>query len=187
MEPISWVCPGAYLRAVALPALRRGADSAGRPVPPLVAHCAGVRPRPCQEARAGRQQVRLLRAFPLFTRTCFAPRGLRKSRKGPGVMAMIDAVAHVGDEARVAEALARLFAMGRPRFWCPRYLPALTGRPRSNAPCGCFPRLPKWRQREGADSMRANAMAAAQNRGVLYRCPYKPAGTGCKAPVGSAR
>jgi len=35
---ISWVCPGAYLHDVALPALHRGADSAGRPVPPLVAH-----------------------------------------------------------------------------------------------------------------------------------------------------
>src|SRR5207244_4555174 len=35
---ISWVCAGAYLRDVALPALHRGADSAGRPVPALVAH-----------------------------------------------------------------------------------------------------------------------------------------------------
>ncbi len=35
---ISWVSPWAYLRDVALPALREGAASAGRPPPPLIAH-----------------------------------------------------------------------------------------------------------------------------------------------------
>ena len=35
---ISWVCPGAYLRDVALPAMQRGAERAGRSIPPLVAH-----------------------------------------------------------------------------------------------------------------------------------------------------
>ncbi len=35
---ISWICPGPYLRDVALPAMQAGADKAGRPVPPLIAH-----------------------------------------------------------------------------------------------------------------------------------------------------
>lgn len=35
---ISWMCPRAYLVGEALPALQRGADAAGRPAPPLVAH-----------------------------------------------------------------------------------------------------------------------------------------------------
>ena len=35
---ISWVCPGKYLRDVGLPAMKRSAENAGRPVPPLVAH-----------------------------------------------------------------------------------------------------------------------------------------------------
>ena len=35
---ISWVCPGAYLRDVALPAMQRGAEQANRPIPPLIAH-----------------------------------------------------------------------------------------------------------------------------------------------------
>ena len=35
---ISWVCPLAYLRDSALPAMREGAKSAGRPTPPLIAH-----------------------------------------------------------------------------------------------------------------------------------------------------
>lgn len=35
---ISWVCPLAYLRDSALPVMREGARSAGRPTPPLIAH-----------------------------------------------------------------------------------------------------------------------------------------------------
>ena len=35
---ISWVCPLAYLRDSALPAMKEGAESTGRPTPPLIAH-----------------------------------------------------------------------------------------------------------------------------------------------------
>lgn len=35
---ISWMCPRAYLVEEALPALRRGAEGAGRAMPPLIAH-----------------------------------------------------------------------------------------------------------------------------------------------------
>ena len=35
---ISWVCPLAYLRDSALPAMKEGAEAAGRPTPPLIAH-----------------------------------------------------------------------------------------------------------------------------------------------------
>jgi F420-dependent oxidoreductase-like protein len=35
---ISWNCPIGYLTETALPAMREGAERAGRPVPPLVAH-----------------------------------------------------------------------------------------------------------------------------------------------------
>ncbi|MBW3632915.1 MAG: LLM class flavin-dependent oxidoreductase [Chloroflexi bacterium] len=35
---ISWLCPPSYLENVALPAMRRGAERARRPTPPLIAH-----------------------------------------------------------------------------------------------------------------------------------------------------
>lgn len=35
---ISWVCPIAYLRDSALPVMRKGAQAASRPTPPLIAH-----------------------------------------------------------------------------------------------------------------------------------------------------
>ena len=44
---ISWICPGRYLRDVALPAMEKGAKEAGRPTPPLIAHapvCVHVTP-----------------------------------------------------------------------------------------------------------------------------------------------
>lgn len=37
---ISWLCPGAYLRDHALPAMAAGAEKAGQPAPPLIAHVA---------------------------------------------------------------------------------------------------------------------------------------------------
>ena len=63
---ISWVCPGAYLRDVALPAMRRGADSAGRPVPPLVAHAPVCVHDHAEEVRAAVRQQ-----FGFFARTPF--------------------------------------------------------------------------------------------------------------------
>ena len=42
---ISWVCPGEYLRDVAIPAMQAGAARAGRPVPPLIAPRTCLRPR----------------------------------------------------------------------------------------------------------------------------------------------
>ena len=54
---ISWVCPGNYLRDVALPAMRRGAERAGRPTPPLVAHAPVCVHDNADEARAASQRA----------------------------------------------------------------------------------------------------------------------------------
>jgi alkanesulfonate monooxygenase SsuD/methylene tetrahydromethanopterin reductase-like flavin-dependent oxidoreductase (luciferase family) len=49
---ISWVAPKSYLITQALPALRNGAEQAGRPVPPLIAHVPIVVSTDRQAARA---------------------------------------------------------------------------------------------------------------------------------------
>jgi alkanesulfonate monooxygenase SsuD/methylene tetrahydromethanopterin reductase-like flavin-dependent oxidoreductase (luciferase family) len=55
---ISWVAPRRYLVDQALPALRRGAEAAGRPVPPLIAHVPMVVDAERQAARArAREQL----------------------------------------------------------------------------------------------------------------------------------
>jgi F420-dependent oxidoreductase-like protein len=109
---ISWVCPGAYLRDVALPAMHRGANSAGRPVPPLVAHAPVCVHDHVEEARAAvRQQFGFFARTP-FYQNMFRAAGFEEVAQGTWSDAMIDAVALWGDEARVAEALAGLFALG---------------------------------------------------------------------------
>jgi F420-dependent oxidoreductase-like protein len=109
---ISWVCPGAYLRDVALPAMRRGADSAGRPVPQLVAHApVCVHDRAAEVRAAIRQQFGFFARAP-FYQNMFRTAGFEEVMQGTWSDAMIDAVALWGDEARVAEALAGLFALG---------------------------------------------------------------------------
>src|SRR5690606_15549291 len=52
---ISWMCPLPYLRDVAAPALQEGAQAAGRPKPPLIAH---VNVAVCEQAQAVRDTIR---------------------------------------------------------------------------------------------------------------------------------
>jgi alkanesulfonate monooxygenase SsuD/methylene tetrahydromethanopterin reductase-like flavin-dependent oxidoreductase (luciferase family) len=109
---ISWVCPAAYLRDVALPALQRGADSAGRAVPPLVAHAPVCVHDHAEEVRAAvRQQFGGFARAP-FYQNMFRAAGFEEVAQGTWSDAMTDAVALWGDEARVAEAIAGLFALG---------------------------------------------------------------------------
>ncbi|HXH09084.1 MAG TPA: LLM class flavin-dependent oxidoreductase [Alphaproteobacteria bacterium] len=109
---ISWVCPGAYLRDVALPALRRGAESASRPVPPLLAHAPVCVHDDAEEVRtAVRQQFGFFARAP-FYQNMFRAAGFEEVSQGTWSDAMIDAVVLWGDEARVTEGIAGLFALG---------------------------------------------------------------------------
>jgi F420-dependent oxidoreductase-like protein len=109
---ISWVCPGSYLRDIALPALQRGADSAGRPVPPLFAHAPVCVHDDAEEARAAvRQQFGGFARAP-FYQNMFRAAGFEEVAQGIWSDAMIDAVALWGDEGRVVEGIAGLFALG---------------------------------------------------------------------------
>jgi alkanesulfonate monooxygenase SsuD/methylene tetrahydromethanopterin reductase-like flavin-dependent oxidoreductase (luciferase family) len=106
------VCPGLYLRDIALPALLRGADSAGRPMPPLVAHAPVCVHDHAEEIRAAvRQQFGFFAPSP-FYQNMFRAAGFEEVTQGTWSDAMIDAVALWGDEARVADALTGLFALG---------------------------------------------------------------------------
>jgi F420-dependent oxidoreductase-like protein len=109
---ISWVCPGSYLRDVALPALHRGAASAGRPAPPLIAHAPVCVHDRAEEVRAAvRQQFGGFARAP-FYQNMFHAAGFPEVSQGTWSDAMIDAVALWGDESRVAEAIGGLFALG---------------------------------------------------------------------------
>lgn len=109
---ISWVCPVSYLRDVALPAMRVGADRAERPVPPLVAHLPVCVHDDANEAReAVRHQFAIFPRAP-FYQNMFIAAGFPEASQGTWSDAMVDAVAACGDESRVSEDLQRFFTLG---------------------------------------------------------------------------
>ena len=109
---ISWVCPGVYLRDVALPAMERGAEQASRPTPPLIAHvpvCVHDDPEEAGEAIA--TQFRGFARAP-FYRNMFHIAGFPEVAEGVWSPGMVDAVAVSGSEEQVAEGLRGLLEMG---------------------------------------------------------------------------
>src|SRR5262249_61491457 len=101
---ISWICPGVYLRDVALPAMRLGAERAGRPVPPLIAHApVCVHDNAAEVRTAVREQIQNPR-LPFYRQMLMAA-GFPEAEDGTWSDAMIDAVVLAGEEARVAERL----------------------------------------------------------------------------------
>ena len=108
---ISWICPGVYLRDVALPAMRLGAERVGRPVPPLIAHAPVCVHDNAEEVRAAvRAQIQNPR-LPFYRQMLIAA-GFPEAADGTWSDAMIDAVVLWGNEAQVTERLHDLFAYG---------------------------------------------------------------------------
>jgi F420-dependent oxidoreductase-like protein len=109
---ISWVCPGVYLRDVALPAMRAGAEKAGREAPPLLAHApVCVHEKPDEVRAAAQQQLANYVRLPFYVQMLTAA-GFPEASTGAWSDAMIDAVVLSGAESRVAERLQELFAFG---------------------------------------------------------------------------
>jgi F420-dependent oxidoreductase-like protein len=108
---ISWICPGPYLRDVALPAMHAGAERAGRPVPPLIAHAPVCVHESADDVRAAvRAQITNPR-LPFYQRMLIAA-GFPEAETGTWSDRMIDAVVLWGNEARVEERLHELLAWG---------------------------------------------------------------------------
>lgn len=108
---ISWICPGTYLRDVALPAMKAGAEQARRAVPPLIAHAPVCVHENAEEVRAAvRQQIMNVR-MPFYQRM-LVQAGYPEASQGTWSDAMIDAVVFWGDETRVAERIREMFSFG---------------------------------------------------------------------------
>ena len=109
---ISWVCPGSYLRDVALPAMKKGADQAGRPVPPLIAHVpVCVHDNPDEVRSAFREQFGVYPTLP-FYRRMLIDAGYPEAAEGTWSGAMFDGLVIHGDEAGVTAGLRNLSSYG---------------------------------------------------------------------------
>jgi alkanesulfonate monooxygenase SsuD/methylene tetrahydromethanopterin reductase-like flavin-dependent oxidoreductase (luciferase family) len=108
---ISWICPGTYLRDVALPAMEAGARQAGRPVPPLIAHAPVCVHENAAEVRGAVRDQLMNPSLPYYQRMLVAA-GYPEATEGVWSDAMIDGGVIWGDEAQAAERIAELFAFG---------------------------------------------------------------------------
>ena len=109
---ISWVCPGDYLREVALPAMKKGAEQAGRPVPPLIAHVPVCVHDNAYEARAAfREQFPVYPTLPFYRRMLVSA-GYPEAAEAVWSDAMIEGLVIYGDETRTAEGLQCLLSSG---------------------------------------------------------------------------
>ena len=108
---ISWNCPAAYLREEALPALRRGAEAAGRAPPPLVAHVPIAVEENIEVVReATRRQIGGYAQIP-FYRAMFEAAGFPRVSEGV-TDDLVDALVIHGDEEQVAHGLVELLESG---------------------------------------------------------------------------
>lgn len=109
---ISWLCPPSYLRDVALPAMVAGAERAGRPVPPLIAHVpVCVHEDVTDVYAATRNQFDMYPRLPFYA-AMFEAAGFPKADQTGWTNQMLDSVVVCGDETAVAKGLERVFDMG---------------------------------------------------------------------------
>ena len=109
---ISWVCPLAYLRDTALPAMKRGADEAGRPVPPLIAHAPVCVHDNADELRdAFREQFAMYPKLPFYRRMLISA-GYPEAAETTWSDAMIDGLVLHGNEEQTARRIQQLLDIG---------------------------------------------------------------------------
>ena len=108
---ISWVCPATYLRDVALPAMKKGADQAGRLVPPLIAHVPICVHDNLEEVRTAMRAQFGHPGLPFYQNMLIAA-GYPEAKEGKWSDAMIEGVAIFGDEETAAQKIQELLAMG---------------------------------------------------------------------------
>lgn len=108
---ISWNCPLSYLRDTALPALQAGAQAAGRPTPPLVAHSWVALSEDAPAVRAAARNALTMYARLPFYANMFAAAGY-PVQDGTVSDALIDTLVIMGDPATVAARLKDALATG---------------------------------------------------------------------------
>lgn len=110
---ISWVCPGVYLRDVAIPAILEGASRVGRETPPpLIAHVPVCVHDDAEEVRlASRQQMANYPKAPSYVHM-FSDAGFPEAANGLWSDRMLDSVVVSGNESIVEERLREWFAFG---------------------------------------------------------------------------
>ena len=127
---MTWMCPLSYVRDVALPAMRRGAEKAGRPLPKLVVHVpTSVSEDAAAVREAARQGLGFYMRVPSYARMSAAAGFPQAAESGLSDKHVDELVAH-GDEAAVATRLREWLSIGADEIIV---APVLTGEDRRAA------------------------------------------------------
>lgn len=111
-SPSSWNCPDTYLHEIALPALWAGAEAAGRPAPPLVAHVwVALSTDTAAVAMALQQALAGYARLPFYA-AMFAAAGYPVPPDGSVPPGLIERLVVMGDAATVAQRLSALLDAG---------------------------------------------------------------------------
>lgn len=109
---MTWVCPLDYVRDVAIPAVKAGADAAGRPMPAMLVHVPVCVTDDVDTARAAmRERLGYFPYTPNYSKM-FALAGYPDSDKTGWTDELIDAVMISGNADTVARRLEELFGWG---------------------------------------------------------------------------
>jgi len=109
---ISWNVPARHLLDVAMPALREGANGAGREAPPLVAHVPVILSEDATIARAAARKALSVYARLPFYYNMWAAAGYPLEADGSVSDDLVDNLVVMGDEAAVAARLNELLDSG---------------------------------------------------------------------------
>jgi len=105
---MSWMCPPAYIDAVARPAVARGAAAAGRPAPPIITHVSAVvATDPVAARNAARSAVEGFGRNAQYA-AMFAGAGMPIADDGTPSDALVDAVTVHGDATGLTDRLGTL-------------------------------------------------------------------------------
>ena len=109
---ISWVCPRSYLENIALPSIKKGAETAGKATPGLIAHAPVCVHENFAEIRDSVQKQ--LANYPKlpFYQQMFADAGYPEAFENTWSDRMIEGTAIFGTEDQVSKQIEDLFAMG---------------------------------------------------------------------------
>ena len=108
---ISWVSPWDYLRDTAMPAMREGADEAGREVPPMMVHVPVVLSDDVEAVRSAAGPALSRYANLANYRGMFEVAGYQDAAGGD-LNAVIDAVAAYGSDEQIAARLGEVISQG---------------------------------------------------------------------------
>jgi alkanesulfonate monooxygenase SsuD/methylene tetrahydromethanopterin reductase-like flavin-dependent oxidoreductase (luciferase family) len=110
---LSWVCPANYLRHIAMPAIKRGAEKAGHTTtPPLIAHVPVCLSEDPEEVRAAvREQMGHYPKAPFYAQM-FTDAGFPEASEGVWSDAMVDATVIWGNEEQIQAKMKEWLSYG---------------------------------------------------------------------------